>query len=70
MRGFEVREPPATPAPGGISGPRDPLKYSSAVRDLMGHADISTTARYLSSTDQRKRDAVAALMADTRGHSS
>lgn len=35
------------------------------VRDLMGHADISTTARYLSSTDKRKRDAVAALIAVT-----
>lgn len=33
------------------------------VRDLMGHADISTTARYLSTTDQRRRDAVAALAA-------
>jgi integrase len=31
------------------------------VRDLMGHADISTTARYLSTTDPRKRAAVAAL---------
>jgi len=32
------------------------------VRDLMGHADISTTARYLSTTDPRKRAAVAALI--------
>lgn len=31
------------------------------VRDLMGHADITTTARYLSTTDERKRTAVAAL---------
>ncbi len=31
------------------------------LRDLMGHADISTTARYVSSTDERKRAAVAAL---------
>jgi integrase len=33
------------------------------VRDLMGHADISTTARYLSTTDPRKRAAVAMLAA-------
>ena len=31
------------------------------LRDLMGHSDISTTARYLSSTDERKRAAVTAL---------
>ncbi len=31
------------------------------VRDLMGHADISTTARYLSTTDPRKRAAVELL---------
>ncbi len=31
------------------------------VRDLMGHADISTTGRYLSTTDPRKRAAVALL---------
>jgi len=35
------------------------------VRDLMGHADISTTARYLSTTDPRKRAAVAALTRKT-----
>jgi len=31
------------------------------VRDLMGHADITTTARYLSTTDPRRRAAVATL---------
>ena len=31
------------------------------VRDLMGHADISTTGRYLSTTDPRRRAAVATL---------
>jgi integrase len=35
------------------------------VRDLMGHADISTTGRYLSTTDPRKRAAVAALSGAT-----
>jgi integrase len=35
------------------------------VRDLMGHADISTTGRYLSTTDPRKRAAVALLAAQT-----
>jgi len=31
------------------------------VRDLMGHADITTTARYLSTTDPRRRAAVGTL---------
>ncbi len=35
------------------------------VRDLMGHADIATTGRYLSSTSARKRAAVAALIRES-----
>jgi site-specific recombinase XerD len=31
------------------------------VRDLAGHQDVSTTGRYLATTGERKRPAVAAL---------
>jgi site-specific recombinase XerD len=31
------------------------------VRDLAGHRDVSTTGRYLATTSERKRAAVAAL---------